>query len=192
MPYSATRTVGPVRNNLSFGLAGSAASTPSVLSLGLLWRTDRLAGNRAERGPGPGRAVGLPAGNLAQPVAVGSESSMIPVETESDRRHPSRGNPLSDLCLVLERARRQACLTSLALADAQGLLIAGAGQFAQCEELGALAALGCDRPADGVVRFELLGAEVLLCAPSDALDHAVAERVRLDCTRVLGRVRRLN
>lgn len=111
-----------------------------------------------------------------------------PLASSSERRHARRGNPLVDLCHFLELARREAGLATLTLADEEGLVIAGAGRYSDCEEVGALAT--CAASAEGPVvlsRFELLGSWVSLCAPSQGLSVELAERTRAACSRILER-----
>ncbi len=97
-------------------------------------------------------------------------------------------DPLAELRRVLESFRRAGSFEALALADTQGLLIAGAGQFLRCEELAAHAA---EQPADTVARFELLGTPVLLCAQPRhphhvGLDAALTDELRIQCAHALG------
>lgn len=111
-----------------------------------------------------------------------------PPLANAERRHTRRGNPLADLCHFLELARREAGLTTLTLADEEGLVIAGAGRYSDCEEVGALAT--CAASAEGPVvlsRFELLGSWVSLCAPSHGLSEELTERTRAACSRILER-----
>jgi hypothetical protein len=54
--------------------------------------------------------------------------------------HTGGRNTLGELCTYLEAVRQTGGFQSLALADTDGLLIAGAGKFSECEELSALSA----------------------------------------------------
>ncbi len=99
-----------------------------------------------------------------------------------ERRHARRGDPLSDLCMALDGVRRRLNLQCLVLVDDLGLVIAGAGRHAQCEEMGALAAMAPNSP--NVTRFELLGAPVLLWA-SAMLDPGTKRYLVTTCQRVL-------
>jgi hypothetical protein len=98
---------------------------------------------------------------------------------------------------LLESARRTTGTEAVALADASGLLIAGAGSHLSCEELAALAAAS---PANDTVpsRLEVLqagarllrlrvnGVEVLLCATgAGELDESL-EHVAAGVRRILG------
>lgn len=58
-----------------------------------------------------------------------------------ERRSRFRGNKAYDLCNLLEAYRRRAGLSAVALADQTGLVVAGAGSYRQCEELGARASV---------------------------------------------------
>jgi hypothetical protein len=49
------------------------------------------------------------------------------------------GDPMADLLIMLEEARRGGPFDALALGDEDGLLLAGAGAFWLCEELAARA-----------------------------------------------------
>ncbi len=106
-------------------------------------------------------------------------------ETRPDR---PTADPLVRLRQVLETFRRAGSYETLALADDHGLLIAGAGHFARCEEL---AALSAHTPSSrSAARFELLGSPVLLCAASsgasEGLDPIQAESLLRKCARALG------
>ena len=55
-----------------------------------------------------------------------------------DRRRRRSNDPLVALGHLLEAARRSQGYAALAVADPSGLLVAGSGHFAVCEELAAL------------------------------------------------------
>jgi len=93
---------------------------------------------------------------------------------------------MNDLCSALEQTRRRAQLSSLALGDSSGLLIAGAGRFAQCEELCALAAHCPSEEAIEVRQLSMLGQTVLLSAPGPIDADLVADLARC-CDRIFGR-----
>jgi hypothetical protein len=96
-----------------------------------------------------------------------------------------RRDPLKELCVYLESVRQRGGFRSLALADSEGLLIAGAGKYSECEELSALSALRVSGPSHVLGRFPLLGSEVLLCAPEQGSSDVVTH-VRRACERILG------
>lgn len=66
------------------------------------------------------------------------------------RRHRS-DDALSALTRLLEAARARAGLDALAVADAAGLLVAGAGASQTCEELAAWAPVVAQAPANDAV-----------------------------------------
>jgi hypothetical protein len=93
---------------------------------------------------------------------------------------------LTALATVLEQARHQSRVAALALADAQGLLIAGAGRFATCEALSAEAPLL--RNADLTCPFELGKERVLLCASAPLNDRKLVAQLVQECRRILAPV----
>jgi hypothetical protein len=97
-----------------------------------------------------------------------------------DRRRKRSCDPLIALHYQLSRARHDGSLETIVLADPSGVVVAGAGAWAACEELAAYAPL-LARPEDGeaeaeggaiasmrseveVRQLEVSGQEVLLCA----------------------------
>jgi hypothetical protein len=96
-----------------------------------------------------------------------------------DRRRKRSYDPLIALHYQLSRARHDGSLETIVLADPSGVVVAGAGAWAACEELAAYAPL-LARPSDGetgadgviasmrseveVRHLEVSGQEVLLCA----------------------------
>ncbi|MDH5492294.1 MAG: hypothetical protein OEY14_10105 [Myxococcales bacterium] len=58
-----------------------------------------------------------------------------------DRRSRRSTNPQTALRYQLERTREQASLEALVVADADGFVVAGAGDSSICQELGAFAPL---------------------------------------------------
>jgi hypothetical protein len=96
-----------------------------------------------------------------------------------DRRRKRSYDPLIALHYQLSRARHDGSLETIVLADPSGVVVAGAGAWAACEELAAYAPL-LARPADKenvdagaiasmrseveVRHLEVSGQEVLLCA----------------------------
>lgn len=101
--------------------------------------------------------------------------------------------PETALCLLLDAARRRQGYSALAIADTSGLLVAGSGHFADCEELAAYAPLFRNRHASKHATSEGREVECLtidgvsvLVTGVDALRpglHAVVA----GCTRILGR-----
>jgi hypothetical protein len=90
---------------------------------------------------------------------------------------------ISLLTTILDRGRRRARVAALALADAQGLLIAGAGRHAWCELIGARA------PLDSRVGFrepiDLGGQHVYLCASDFVSDRALLGDIVNECRDAL-------
>jgi uncharacterized membrane protein len=99
--------------------------------------------------------------------------------------HTRGRNTLGELCTYLEGIRQSGGFRSLALADTDGLLIAGAGKFSDCEELSALSAERQSGARHVLGRFSVLGSEVRLCAREKATADMVA-RVQGACERILG------
>jgi hypothetical protein len=126
-----------------------------------------------------------------------------PMDGELERRRDRTTSPLGALSRCFEAARRRAGLEALVLADVSGLVIAGAGPSAMCDELAAVGAACSGRPANDTVpsrldvlsralevrRLRIDGIEVLLCTEGardgeseEQLSAAVA-----GCERILGR-----
>jgi hypothetical protein len=98
-------------------------------------------------------------------------------------------DPLTTLSRLLDQAREQTGISSLAVADDRGLLIAGAGSWTQCEELAAWAPLlaETDPAANDTVptRLDVLarrsevrrvtidGMRVFICGEGDNATRAV-------------------
>ena len=127
-----------------------------------------------------------------------------------ERRAARRANTLSALDELLDAVRRDSDFRALAVADSAGVLVAGSGAFAECEELAAWAPLAArqaakDDPSKSqkwdtvptrlevvarkmlVRRLTIDGIEVLLCGhggQSDAL-----RRAAVGCARILGQRR---
>lgn len=111
-------------------------------------------------------------------------------------------DPLVALSQLLDRARVAAGTRTLAIADDRGLLIAGAGSWASCEELAAWAPLLADGAANDTVptrldvlarrsevrRLTIDGMRVYVCGEGG--DALAAVQDALDsCRRVLSRPR---
>lgn len=107
------------------------------------------------------------------------------------RRHRSQ-NMEKALGLLLDAARRRQGYAALAVADESGLLVAGSGHFAECEELAAYAPLTSQPRPRGQQRREVQsltvdGVSVLVTgvdAREPGLDAVVA-----GCQRILARTR---
>jgi hypothetical protein len=87
------------------------------------------------------------------------------------------------LSSLLEVARRRLGVSALALADDQGLLIAGAGRHASCESLAALAPLS--QGASRQLSMDLWGRPIHLCAAYRFGDPRRAEWVLQQVRQVL-------
>jgi hypothetical protein len=68
------------------------------------------------------------------------ESELRP-DGGAERRSTSRDDTLSALDALLDGIRRDGAFEAVALADAAGVLVAGAGAFRTCEEIAALSPL---------------------------------------------------
>jgi hypothetical protein len=127
--------------------------------------------------------VGQPPGHAAKIRFMTAAISTIHI----DRRLDERSNCLTGLARWLESARRALGLDALALADASGCLVAGAGSVQRCEEMAALAPLSCVALD---ARDEPLCATAVgpgwLCAPAGELPAEGWQAVRLGCLRILG------
>jgi len=120
---------------------------------------------------------------------------------QADRRRPSRDDTWSALGALLDAARRDGAFQTLALADPAGLLVAGAGAHADCEELAAWAPLVARHAANDTIptrldvvarkmevrRLTIDGIDVLLCGQGG---DGELGRAAAGCARILGRKRR--
>jgi hypothetical protein len=119
-----------------------------------------------------------------------------------DRRQRRSLDPLIALHYQLAQTRRESQLEAIVLADDSGLVVAGAGTWAVCEELAAYAPLlwqrtrSCFGPnsrgcvADGshkvdVHPVDLEGQTVLLCAIGGGPRVAAMQRAAVGVTRIL-------
>jgi hypothetical protein len=68
-------------------------------------------------------------------------SSKAEGSANSDRRHQRSNDPLVALHYQLEHARREGKVDAMVVADDSGVMVAGAGPWASCEELAAYAPL---------------------------------------------------
>ena len=132
----------------------------------------------------------------SQPTSAGSQTVSV------ERRRNRSSDALIALSHLLESARRRERLPALAIADASGLLVAGAGIFQDCEELAAQAPLlvspataeeGVTRRLDAFQRHSQVrrvfvnDVEVLVCGQGDGAgcDRALPDVVA-GCQRILG------
>jgi hypothetical protein len=129
------------------------------------------------------------------------------VTTLEDRRRKRSEDPLIALHYQLAHARHDGALEAIVLADHSGVVVAGAGSWAMCEELAAYAPLlakdfvwrepGAD-PASGaearlasfsldveVKSMDLDGQEVFLCARGGWMRTQMIERAAEGVTRIL-------
>lgn len=126
--------------------------------------------------------------------------SEAPHEEPSERRRNRSSDPLVALCRLLEATRRRSGASALALADENGLCIAGAGEVSLCEDLAARAPLVArGRPGNDTIpcrldvvertmqvrRLRIDGIEVLLCA--EGPEPVDVSGVDAGSRRILGR-----
>ena len=115
-------------------------------------------------------------------------------EERRTRRSP---DPLVALHYQLSSTRREGALDTLVLADGSGVVVAGAGSWAACEELAAFAPLMSCEDSLGfehvtIRHVEIDGHRVLLCARSASSDapnvdsrNAALERAAVGVSRIL-------
>lgn len=110
-----------------------------------------------------------------------------------ERRLTRSEQPEKALCLLLDAARKRQGYSALAVADTSGLLVAGSGHFADCEELAAYAPLFRNRHASRRASSEGREVECLtvdgvsvLITGVDALEPGL-DAVVAGCSRILGR-----
>jgi len=107
--------------------------------------------------------------------------------TRIDRRLDERRDCLAGLTRWLESARRTLQVDALAVADASGCLVIGAGSARDCEELAALAPLAGTFGGDSGVSVSPLSAGAAwLCAPSKTLPSDEWHDTARGCLRILG------
>lgn len=123
------------------------------------------------------------------------------MQTLEDRRRRRSADPLVALHYQLSYTRTEASLETVVLADGSGVVVAGAGSWAACEELAAYAPLLLQgtTPEQGriaelrqrvtVHAVEIGGEEVLLCAmassSSDELRRDALGRAAVGVSRIL-------
>jgi hypothetical protein len=88
-----------------------------------------------------------------------------------DRRHRRSHDPLVALHYQLTSARKEGALDTIVVADGEGVVVAGAGSWAACEELAAFAPLIArgERASESCVNVrsvDIGGDRVLLCTRS--------------------------
>jgi hypothetical protein len=113
--------------------------------------------------------------------------SALPPETEvrpNERRQDGRKDVLVDLSRWLEAARRRHGMKAMAVADASGCLVAGAGLAPQCLDLAAYAPLGgvpgCPRP------LAIGSGLAFLCASQGTVPLTQWTEIHRGCERILG------
>ena len=136
---------------------------------------------------------------MAQADGAAKNCPDMITQSQPDRRHARSENTLLALTRLLESARRSAELEAVAIGDAAGLLVAGAGAAELCDELAAIAPLG--HPADNdtlptwldalrrqteVRRLAVDGLEVLISGRGGNLG-LVLNDVAAGCTRILAK-----
>lgn len=118
----------------------------------------------------------------------------IDASDASDRRRRRSDDPLVALHYQLSTSRTRGELDAIVVADASGVVVAGAGSWPVCEELAAYAPLLAASPElrrDAVVRsVDVGGQEILLCvrvrgeaAPAN-MEHEL-DRAAAGITRIL-------
>jgi hypothetical protein len=116
-----------------------------------------------------------------------------------DRRHDRTTDTLGALTRLLESARRKSGFEALALSDDAGLLVAGAGSAALCDELAAVSPVQARWAANDTVpsaldvvegrarmrRLRVNGIEVILCGLGEKVDESALDGVAQGCGRIL-------
>jgi len=112
------------------------------------------------------------------------------MDPSAERRRRRSNDPLVALHYALSHARTEGELDAIVLADPSGIVVAGAGSWAVCEELAAYAPLLANpEPASvatssrldalrkevEVRSFEVAGQEVLLCARGPSCREGVLD-----------------
>jgi len=109
-----------------------------------------------------------------------------------ERRVKRSSNPQIALACWLEATRRRTNLSSLALADSLGILVAGAGPARECDELAAWAGVlsqGGGWPEKPPFEFSAVkvpGFDAYVCVEgTDEARNGVAEAAATGCSRIL-------
>jgi hypothetical protein len=138
---------------------------------------------------------------LARPVPAEDDAHMTFLE---DRRRKRNQDPLVALHYQLAHARHEGKLDAIVVADDAGVVVAGAGAWAMCEELAAYAPLlaqgvwiepGADRESRvaelrteiDVQPVEVEGQTVLLCARGGWMRAMAMEKAAQGVARILTR-----
>ncbi|HEX6766030.1 MAG TPA: hypothetical protein VF103_11145 [Polyangiaceae bacterium] len=118
----------------------------------------------------------------------------------ADRRRDRTTEALSALTRLLETARRRSGLEALAVAEAGGVLLAGAGPARLCDEMAAWAPLVDERAANDAVpsrldvferralvqRLAVDGVEIIVCGVGDGeKTRRELGAVAAGCSRIL-------
>ncbi len=125
---------------------------------------------------------------MSRPNRALGPAPHIRTRLASERRLKRSEDPLVALGILLDAIRRKEGYSTLAIADASGLIVAGSGHFAACEELAAHAPSLRGRPAElgpEVRTLSLSGSELIVAGNEPVpggLESAVA-----GCVRILGR-----
>jgi hypothetical protein len=129
---------------------------------------------------------------------------MLRMTLLEDRRRRRSDDPLVALHYQLTQARQEGHLEAIVIADDAGVVVAGAGAWAMCEELAAYAPLLAQgvwtepglagesrvdelRPEVDVQPVEIEGQRVLLCARGGRLRRLAMERAAGGVARILSR-----
>jgi hypothetical protein len=118
-----------------------------------------------------------------------------------ERRRKRSGDPLIALHYQLAYARQDGRLDAIVVADASGVMVAGAGSWATCEELAAYAPLLAQGPDSmnsttasrvetlrrqvDVKRMRVDGQDVLLCARGGAMRTLSLDQAAFGVARIL-------
>ena len=132
-----------------------------------------------------------------------SSPASSPTSTLEDRRRKRSDDPLIALHYQLALARHDGALEAIVVADPSGLVVAGAGSWAVCEELAAYAPLLAqgvvwNEPGVGasarmaslrgevdVQTMEIDGMEVYLCARGGGMRGLSMSRASAGVSRIL-------
>lgn len=126
-------------------------------------------------------------------MTLRAHSTGVSATTPHPERRQRRSQNLEKaLGLLLDAARRRQGYAALAVADESGLLVAGSGHFAECEELAAYAPLTCQPRPRAHRRREVQGLTVdgisVLITGVDAREPGL-DAIVAGCRRILGRQR---
>ena len=113
--------------------------------------------------------------------------------SDGERRRRRSHDPLVALHYQLSETRRQGALETVVVADTSGVVVAGAGSWATCEELAAFAPLIYDGSATGFERVTVRsvnvgGDRVLLCARASSGDDEAREHAMKRAAQGISRI----